>query len=113
MAKVYGLKRATGSMKIVHMRYMMDWKSDLAEKQEEEARRKLKEYWEGEQAKLMQRLVSLDPDGWEAWYDDDMNVPAFGYINERCVLLEARVKELETLREHGATLAETPGKGKK
>ena len=33
--RVYGLKRATPKMKYQHMKMVMDWKGDLAEKQQE------------------------------------------------------------------------------
>ena len=47
---------------------------------------------------LYTRLVELDPEGGEAWYDDDDNVPAFGPVRERIVILERRIAQLETGR---------------
>jgi len=44
---------------------------------------------------LMARLVALDPDGWEAWYDDDENVPEGSSISTYRRILEERIAELE------------------
>lgn len=41
------------------------------------------------------RLSELDPEGWEAWYDDDENIPEVITDYRLRLLLEKRVKELE------------------
>lgn len=99
---VYGLKRATPRMKYQHMQYVMNWKSELLETQAKEQVRRLEE----RQARLMNELSRLDPDGWLAWFDDDNNVPAFGYINQRCALLEERIGELRAMGEHSPSIAD-------
>jgi hypothetical protein len=43
----------------------------------------------------MAKLRQLDPKGWEAWYDDDNNVPAIATMAELLDIVQARC---ETLR---------------
>ena len=45
--------------------------------------------------KLYRRLLELDPENGEAWYDDDNNVPNYGSTYERCQILRRRIVELE------------------
>lgn len=91
MGKVYGLKRATPRMKWVHMNYVVDWKADLKEQQAKYAMEKLLE----RQAELMTELMELDM-AWEAWFDNDDNVPEFGTVQSRIVILEKRIADLKT-----------------
>ena len=42
----------------------------------------------------MLALQQADPNGWQAWYDDDRNIPAEGLDRDYAWLVEARIKEL-------------------
>lgn len=59
--KVYTLKRATGRMKIQHMRMVLDWRADLKEKQAETMT-------EGTRQWMIEEIKRLAPD-FRAWYD--------------------------------------------
>jgi len=52
-----------------------------------------------------QALIAIDPEGGEAWYDDDDNVPLVANTlrerQERIDLVLARVEELEAKKEAG------------
>lgn len=87
MARVYGLKHATPKMKYHHMNYVMDWTADLREHQEAEAERRaeLKEKF----GDALNELKAADPIGWEAWYDDDRNVPDWSNWGECEPAIEA------------------------
>jgi len=89
--KVYGLKRATPKMKYMHMCMVMDWKASLKEHQAAFRLLKLRET----QSRLMTQLADLDPN-WEAWFDDDANVPAYGSLHQRVTILQRRISELTT-----------------
>ena len=71
--RVYGLKHATPKMKYHHMRDMLEFKADLKEQQSAEQERcaALRD----EFADALDDLKAIDPAGWEAWYDDDQNIP--------------------------------------
>jgi len=51
----------------------------------------------------LDELARLDPN-WEAWYDDDNNVPQMGTNWERLKILERRIAELRAqgVREEGS-----------
>ena len=51
-------------------------------------------YWTQRLCNAISTLQQADPTGWEAWYDNDQNVPAEGYDRDYAYLVEARVKEL-------------------
>jgi len=51
-------------------------------------------YWAQRLSNAMGALYQADPTGWEAWYDDDRNVPAEANDREYVHLVEARVREL-------------------
>lgn len=93
MGRVYFLKRATPKMKYQHMRMVVDWKADLKEKQAEYALKRLTDI----QAELMCELMDLDM-AWEAWFDDNANVPEYGTISERIVILEKRIASLKVFQ---------------
>ncbi len=57
--------------------------------------RELNDFAEAAGRKLYQQLIALDPDGGEAWFDDDNNIPDFGLPADRNKLLRARIAELE------------------
>lgn len=86
--KVYGLKRATPKMKYQHMKFMMDWKADLKEKQAAEYQRRIEE----KLGDLMCQLREVDP-AWETWFDDDHNVPNVSHAR-MIPYIERRVAEL-------------------
>ena len=89
--KVYGLKHATGLMKIQHMHMMMDFKADLKEKQMSYLMEQMLE----RQSALMFELMELDL-AWEAWFDNNDNVPEFGSVKTRIEILERRIADLKT-----------------
>lgn len=69
----------------------------IAQAQEDEAKvRKAK--LEAEQDVVMAELMKLDPN-WEAWYDDDNNVPCYGPIAERIEIVRKRIEELKARAE--------------
>lgn len=85
------------SPSIRNMRATEELRRELEEKrQEAEFKRALKGlYWRGRYDLAMDALEKADPEGWEAWYDDDNNVPLFaGGHRQLCLLLEKRIKEL-------------------
>lgn len=53
----------------------------------------------------MQKLIEADPDGWEAWYDDDRNIPPilrWWNTEEITLIVERilnRVNELKSLSQ--------------
>lgn len=51
-------------------------------------------YWSQRLSNAMGALRHADPTGWEAWYDDDSNVPAEANDKDYALLVEARVKQL-------------------
>lgn len=51
-------------------------------------------YWTQRLSNAMGALYQADPAGWEAWYDDDQNIPAEATDREFAQLVEARVREL-------------------
>lgn len=50
-------------------------------------------YWYQRQANAMTALKTIDPQGWEAWFDSDA-VPEYGTEKSRALLVEARVAKL-------------------
>jgi len=49
----------------------------------------------------MAELRQLDPIGWEEWFDNDDNVPAVGYREERLIIIRERVSNLRlTLQDN-------------
>lgn len=60
------------------------------DKAKEERRQKNEE----ECSQALAELAEIDPNGWEAWYDDDNNVPAYGLVSERAMLIRTRIAEL-------------------
>jgi hypothetical protein len=50
-------------------------------------------YWNGREALAMMALMHIDK-GWEAWYDDNNNVPETGSSQERTMLIERRIQAL-------------------
>ncbi len=63
-------------------------------------------YWRQRLTVAMDALRTADPSGWEAWYDDDLHVPAKATDREYCAIVEARVKTLT----HTAKTVLTAGK---
>lgn len=51
-------------------------------------------YWTQRLSNAMSALQQADLTGWEAWYDDDHNVPAELNDRDYALIVEARVKEL-------------------
>lgn len=51
-------------------------------------------YWSQRMVNALDVLKSVDPAGWESWYDDDQNIPLMGKKKEFALLLEARVRHL-------------------
>lgn len=51
-------------------------------------------YWMQRLSNAIFALQQADPTGWEAWYDDDRNVPAEANDRDYAWLVEARVKTL-------------------
>lgn len=105
MARVYGLKHATPKMKYQHMRMVMDWKADLNESQDAEAERRaaLKDQF----ADALAKLKAADPQGWEAWYDDDQNVPNWnnwGQCGPAIEAIQKRVAEVKAVQIEQLTL---------
>lgn len=45
---------------------------------------------------VYRELLQVDPDGGEAWYDDDANIPNYGSTRERIRLVRARVEFLKS-----------------
>lgn len=97
------LKRSTGLMKLQHMKYVMSWKEDLKAAQLQRAAQRLEE----QQADLMDELMTLDL-AWEAWYDDDANVPEWGTTAERVQILQRRIAELKTPAPLSLSTATSP-----
>lgn len=51
-------------------------------------------YWMQRLSNAISALQQADPAGWEAWYDNDQNVPAESNDRDYALIVEARVKEL-------------------
>jgi len=51
-------------------------------------------YWACREAIAIGVLKEIDAFGWEAWYDNDRNVPAKGTRKSRALLIEDRVRAL-------------------
>ncbi len=51
-------------------------------------------YWTQRMCNAVDALRSIDPTGWEAWYDNDYNVPAQCTDREIAQIVELRVKQL-------------------
>lgn len=51
-------------------------------------------YWYQRLSNAMGMLYHADPNGWEAWYDDDANVSPDASQKEMALVIEARVKDL-------------------
>lgn len=51
-------------------------------------------YWAQRLSNAMGALYQADPTGWEAWYDNDQNIPAEATDREFALRIEARVREL-------------------
>ncbi len=92
---VYHLKHSTHREQARWMRGRMEWNEKLKEEQAQEVQRKRQAELLCQQADVMDELMSIDPQGWEAWYDDDRNVPAYGTVTERIEILRKRVAELK------------------
>lgn len=48
-----------------------------------------------EQHAVYLELLEADPEGGEAWFDDNENIPEFGSIRERIRLMRARIDYLK------------------
>lgn len=83
-------------MKYRHMNFVLDWRDNLRAEQEKERERRRMDEIE-EEARTYAKLIELDPEGGEAWFDDDNNVPAWGLRVERIKIMKARIQELEGL----------------
>lgn len=101
MARIYGLKRATPKMKYQHMNMVLEWRADLQEKQDAEALRRAEEL-QDQFVAVRDELKELDPTGWEAWYDDDRNVPNFKNMLESGPAIEAMRNRITELRKQKA-----------
>jgi len=77
-----------------HAQYMRELQEEAAKVEREKQHEALHE----EDQAAYQELIALDPDGGEAWYDDDNNIPAFGSTRERIRLVRARIDELKAER---------------
>jgi hypothetical protein len=53
-----------------------------------------KSYWYGRLANAMTDLKAIDPEGWEAWFDDDANVPAIISHKDLALLVEQHLQDL-------------------
>lgn len=59
-------------------------------------------------ADVLEELKRADPTGWEAWYDDDSNIPPVIYwsddnaINLLCTRMKTRVQEVQAIPCQGA-----------
>lgn len=53
-------------------------------------------------------LLELDPDGGEAWFDDNDNVPEHGSVLERIKLIEAHIAELKEMNPADDDLGPSP-----
>lgn len=51
-------------------------------------------YWEQRLVNAMDALYTADPNGCEAWYDNDQHVPADATTKQMALLVESRVKDL-------------------
>lgn len=51
-------------------------------------------YWKQRLSNAMGALYHADPTGWEAWYDNDANVPAEALDRDYAYIVEARVREI-------------------
>jgi hypothetical protein len=96
------LKGLSSHFKYHYMQYVLAWRENLREEQE-----KYKREIETKLGDLMDELRALDPD-WEAWYDDDANVPE-GTCAQIIPYIERRIEELKT----SPALAEKNKKGEK
>lgn len=85
------------------MRMSMDLRKELLENQMEhnlkqaENKKLRRSYWWQRLALAMADLRSIDPQGWEAWFDSDA-VPEYGSEKSRALLVEARVREIAKSR---------------
>jgi len=77
-----------------HMQYMRELQEEAAMAERE----KQLEALHDEDRAAYQELIALDPDGGEAWYDDDNNIPALGSTRERIKLVRARINDLKAER---------------
>jgi hypothetical protein len=77
------------------------------------------DYWRDQRARIIEKnknrfadvledLKRADPTGWEAWYDDDTNIPAVIYfsdetaINLLCDRIKQRAQEVQASHCQGA-----------
>lgn len=66
--KVYGLKRATPKMKFHHMNFMMEWKANLRDHQEEQREKAAR--LRGATVQTCQSIADrLTPDEYTSWWD--------------------------------------------
>jgi len=97
--KVYHLKHSTHREQYRHMKSMMEFKTDLKEKQKIEAERRAQECADEMQDRFLlvrDELKALDPAGWSQWYDEF--VPDWrGWINAQPAI-DCIAKRIEELR---------------
>jgi hypothetical protein len=89
MTRVGMLKHSTYREQYRYMKFVMDWKADLKEKQAIYAQKKIDETL----GDLMWELRGLDL-AWEAWFDDDHNVPNASHA-QLIPIIERRIADLK------------------
>lgn len=83
--------------RIHKMQWVMEQRAFLRE-QEDLLMSKTKtsiNYWKQRACIALDLLQSIDLNGWEAWYDNDQNVPEIIKSEELAKLVEARIIELQ------------------
>jgi len=89
-----GISNGSHNVSRSQREFLAYWKEAGAKEEREKRLRAL----QVEQYRAYQELLKLDPEGGEAWFDDDANVPAFGSIRERIEILKTRIRELREVR---------------
>jgi hypothetical protein len=82
--------------RIHHMQMVMaqrEWNADMSEKSMKKKKMRAN-YWSQRLSNAMGTLYQADPNGWEAWFDNDKNVPAEANDREFALIVETRVREL-------------------
>lgn len=61
----------------------------------EEEKQKKRDALEADMAQAIDELADLDPEGWEAWWDNDKNIPVTGKLSEFTQIVRNRITELK------------------
>lgn len=111
--RVYGLKRGTGRMKMVHMNHMLQEQEQLEEAQYKEAERKRQEREVSEindEGDAIRRCILVEGEqSFYRWWNSDA-VPTYGPRRERIEMIEKRILELN---EHKGSVANEEQSGEK